>query len=207
MKTKTIILTICLISTTFGWSQENLRETIDKAKKNLLEVLERSEGQFNFGLEMSQVRSANPAQPIQFTDMEFENLLKYDQGKIDKLLKPTYKLVVPMINSGRVITTISVAEKEQRYEVIELISQKYTKDLNDLPIAKDDGGFRDLTIINVPNLNVLIYKLGEKIFTEYGGRSLKEGVDTQQVMLELKKDAEAFVKQYGRRIEVGTLVD
>lgn len=77
-----------------------------------------------------------------------------------------------MVNENQLVTTITIGEKQGRYEVTELVNQQFTSEMNLLPAAARQNDFKEVTIIHVPNIQATLYKLQDKIYTAYNGRSL-----------------------------------
>ncbi len=212
-KMKNLIIYISVIAvfiTLCSHAQENnpMEKAIEKGKSDLLEILTKSQKDFNFGINPEQLRNARAAAGVPFKQMDFQQLLKYNEEEIDRLLLPTEKFIVPLVNGNQLVTTLSIGEKEQgRFVVTELINQQFTTEMNMLPAEAAQNNFRDVTIIHVPNLRATIYKVQEKTYTAYNGRSLREAQDTAILMQELKVDAIKFQAEYGELLKKGRLVD
>ena len=70
-----------------------------------------------------------------------------------------------------------------------------------------ENNFKELTIIEVPNLRATVYRYKEKHFTSYNGRSVREALSESNLMKLLKVDAVQFQKKYGDKIKNGRLLN
>lgn len=203
-------LSVIALCVSFGINaQENnpMEKAIEKGKTDLMEILTTSGNDFNFGVNPEQLRNAKAAAGVPFKQMDFQQLLKYNNEAIDRLLSPTEKIIVPMVNENQLVTTITIGEKQGRYEVTELVNQQFTSEMNLLPAAARQNDFKEVTIIHVPNIQATLYKLQDKIYTAYNGRSLREAQDTAVLMQELKRDAIVFQEKYAELLKKGRLID
>lgn len=187
---------------------KSLQSTIEKGKSDLVQVLTESGEQFNFGISADAVKRSKAATPIPHKEMSFEGLLKYEEQNVNNILSKTQKLVVPLLNDSRVVTTISVTETVQRsYKVAELINHQYHNELNQLPDEIKRRNFKGITIVYVPNLNETIYMEKDKTYTSYKGRSIRNGLPTEEIMKVLREDALIFQEKYGDQIKEGKLLN
>lgn len=203
-----LILLFCSL-TTYGQGRDSIQQTIDKGKSDLLEVLMKSDNGFNFGLDISEVKASRGNIAVPYKEMDFKKLLKYrDQQGMESVLNATPKAVAPLVMENKVVTTISVSENEKGgFSVAELINLQYQTELNQLPEEVKQNGFKDLSIVFVPNLFCTIYNARGVSFTSYNGRSLREGIDPEVLMQELKADAIKFQKKYGEIVKKGKIVN
>ncbi|NNE75481.1 MAG: hypothetical protein HKN31_00205 [Pricia sp.] len=207
---KTYISVLILFSMFAGKAQENdkLQAVVEKGKSDLIEVLSKAGEQFNFGLNAEEVRNSQAGAAISFHEMNFEQLLNYDQKGIKATLRPEHKKIIPLVTNNRVVTTISTTEREQgNYEITDLINHQYHNELNELSEEIKQNDFKDLTIVYVPNLHATIYVAGGKSYTNYENSSLKEAMDSEELMQLLKKDATEFQRKYGDQIKDGKLLN
>ena len=183
-------------------------EAIEKGKSDLVQILSESGKDFNFGLSADEVKRSKPAAAIPFKDLSFDRLLKYEGQEVSSLLGKTQKLVVPLVDGTRVITTISIAEtSRQNYKVSELINQNYQNDLNQLPAEIRRSGFSGINIVYVPNLNTIIYMQKDVIYSSYRGNSLQKGLPAEEVMKTLQEAAVEFQRKYGDKLKEGNLLN
>ncbi|MBC9795820.1 hypothetical protein [Sinomicrobium weinanense] len=185
----------------------SLQRAIEKGKADLVEILNQSEGKFNFGVSAAAVERSQPASALPHKEMLFDRLLKYEGQDISEVLSKTQKLVVPLVENTRVVTTISITEKDQdTYVVNELVNQQYSEELNRLPDDIKARNFEKVGIIYVPNLNAFIYTYGDRSYTSYKGKNVSSPANTRELLKELRVDAEAFHKKYGDKLKKGKLV-
>ena len=207
---KTYIGLLILFFAFIGKAQENnkLKSVIEKGKSDLIEVLSSAEKQFNFGINAEEVRNSQAATAISFHEMNYEKLMNYTQNGIRPTLRSEHKKIIPLVSNNHVVTTIAASNKEQgNYEITDLINHQYHNELNQLPEELKQNNFKNLTIIYVPNLNTTIYSSNGKNFTNYKNRSLKEVIETEDLMQLLKRDAIEFQRKYGNQIKEGKLLN
>lgn len=185
---------------------DNFQAVVEKGKADLIEVLATGE-QFNFDIEADAVKSAKADTGLPFHEMNFDQLLKYDEKGIQSTLQPESKKIIPLVSNESVVTTISISNVEGKYRVTDLINHQYGYELNQLPSEAKKNNFKSLRIIYVPNLNTTIYTFNEKSYTSYGNRSLKERMDTEELMKILKTDAIKFEKELGLQAKKGKLLN
>ena len=200
------VLAIALFSVSYA--QDNTQQAIDQGKSDLIEILTKAGLDFDFGIDAEEVRASRNASAVSYKEMDFEKLLNYDQQGIDAISSPTQKLVVPMVQGGRLVTTITLSEvKQGTYKASELISQRFQDEMNQLPSEATQNDYKNITIIYVPNLNTTIYQANGKSYSSYDGRSLRDGTDTQDLLQAMKVDAISFQQQYGQQTKDGKLLN
>lgn len=207
MKKLRIIISILSLFWMFSMNAQrnNFQEAVEKGKSDLLEILKNQ--QFNLGVDPEQLREANARSGIPFHLMDFNGLLNYRSGEIESLIGERQKLVVPMVNDQRIVTTISVEEKEQgNFKIAELVLPQYTTEINMLS-SEIRNEFTNFLIVEVPNLRATLYLVDERIYTSYDGRELREAQDTESLLKELQAEAREFQREYGDILKRGRLVD
>ena len=184
--------------------RNNFQETIEKGKSDLLEIL--GNQQFNLGVDAEQLREAKGTGGIPFHLMNFDGLLNYRSGEIEPLIGERQKLVVPLVNNQRIVTTISLEEKRPgNFVIAELVIPEYTSELNILS-AETRNDYNDFRIVEVPNLRATLYLVNDKIFTSYDGRELHEAQEAESLLKELQTEAREFQSKYGDLLKRGRIV-
>tara|TARA_R110002072_G_scaffold48716_15_gene133246 strand:+ start:5886 stop:6560 length:675 start_codon:yes stop_codon:yes gene_type:complete len=210
MKNLIKYLAIIVVITNLSVSaQENnpMEKAIEKGKSDLLEILSKSQNEFNFGVNSEKLRGARGAEPVPFKQMDFQKLLEYNDGPIERLISPTEKFIIALVNQNQLVTTISIEEKQGNFQVSELINQQYTKEMSMLPAEVRQSNYKNVSIVHVPNLRATLYNVAGKTYTAYNGRSLREAQDMSIFMQELKRDAVIFQEKYGEMLKNGRLID
>ncbi len=199
-----ILVIFCLVTAN---AQENnsLQEAIDKGKSDLLEILKQQT--FDLNVDIEQLQSARGTNGIPFKQMDFQRLLNYEQEDIERLLLEQEKLIVPLSNNNNVITTISVAEKGNNFEVTDLINRQYATELEMLPEEAKRNNFGNVTIVKVQNLTATLYIANGKVYTSYENRELREAQNVQRLLTDLKNKAVIFQEKYGDILKRNKLVD
>lgn len=190
-------------------AQENnsLKKAIEKGKSDLIELLTKMNNDNNFGIDSAGLQNSTNGSVIQYNDMDFDQLLKYQSGN-NEIYAKTGKLVVPFMKDKNVVTTISVSEKtKNNFQISELINHNFKYQLNELPDEIRNQRFKGLKVIYVPNLNTYVYINKDKSYTSYNGRSLREGEPTENLFEDLKKDAIVFQNKYGDLIKKKKLLN
>lgn len=190
----------------------SMQKAVEKAKSDLMEILAQSGKDFNFGVTAEQLRDANGSTAIAHREVDFQKLLNHKVDSlnmsIDPLLMKSEKAIVPFISAHNVVTTITVSSNEKgEYTAGELLNQQYTTELNTLPAEIKYGGFKEVSIINVPNLRATIYHADGNMYTAYNGRSLREAQDPMKFMETLVIEARDFQEKYGELLKKQKLVD
>ncbi|OWW25790.1 hypothetical protein B4Q04_09350 [Zobellia sp. OII3] len=188
-------------------SNDNLEQTVEKGKSDLVEALKQTGEQFDFGIDPEAVKNARAARPLAFHEVNFDQLLEYKQNGIASVLQPEHKKIVPLMLNNTVVTTISISNKEGKYQVTDLINHQYENDLNQLPAELRENNFENLKVVYVPNLNTTVYSINGKSYTDYGDRTLRQGMDSEVLMQELKVDAKKFQQAYGTPAKQGKLLN
>lgn len=201
------LLTLLFFASVGAQDNNQIQNLIEKGKSDLVKVLEQTKGEYNFGLTVDEVNRSNTGSPIEYKEMNFNSLLNYKSGDITPLLGETQKWVVPFMINNKVITTISLGESKGKYSVIELINHRYHNELGQLPTNLRSSKMKGLTMVYVPNLNTIAYIMGTKVYTAYGGNSIRDGISVQSFLNILKKDAIEFQRKYGDELKKGRLLN
>jgi len=198
----------CMICVNAQDNNSSMLEAINKGKSDLQEVIAKTGEQFNFGINANDVKNSRPASAVPYREINIDRLLDYNQQGINGLLNPELKKIVPLMKGNTVLTTVGISDKKQgRYQVTDLINHQYHNELNQLPEEAKQNNFRDLKIVYVPNLNTTVYTANGKSYTSYKGRSLRESIDTEELLQILKRDAIEFERKYGNQIRDGKLLN
>ncbi|GAB1858515.1 hypothetical protein MHTCC0001_33540 [Flavobacteriaceae bacterium MHTCC 0001] len=212
MKRLKTYISICSLIMTMTVSvqaqTDTMKDIVRKAKADLINVLSETREQFDFGINAEDVKNAQDASPVNYYEMNFERLLNYNGQSMAGILERDIKKIIPLVDNNKVVTTVGVTEDKQgTYQITDLINHQYHKELNDLPEAIKQDGFKGLKIIYIPNLIATIYHVDGKNYTAYKGNSLKESVDDTTLLQLLKNDANSFQTKYGSQLKDGRLLD
>lgn len=206
---KSIITVILAVVSTGLMAQttanNGIKEAAAKGKSDLLKLLLENKD-FNFGVSARDVEAAQVSNPIESFSTEFNSLLNDTSGNIASISRSENLYIIPLVSDNKVVTTISVASNSKGTKVVELVSQQYKSELNDLPEDIKRANFRGLKFVNVPNIDASLYIFGDKCYTSYNGRSLKEGTSISEISRQLQIDARAFQAEFGEELKKGKLV-
>lgn len=202
-----ILLVVCVSMGSVN-AQDGIRQAAEKGKSDLLEVLTKTGLDYNFGVNPENLRNSQVASEVAYKEMDFQRLLNFDQQSIDQLLSPVQKYIVPCVQGRNVAATVTVAQNKQgAFQAAELINHRYQFELNQLPAEATSNNFGNITLVYVPNLNTIVYVSGGKSYTTYGGRSLRQATDTQDLLQQMKVDAVAFQQKFGQAAKDGKLLN
>lgn len=207
MKNLKSIITSFLLIFSFGLSAQNngIREAAIKGKSDLIRILSQSK-EFNFGVDARQLEASQPAGTIEIFTTDFPSLLNDNSGNITGISRGDGTVIVPLTSDNKVITTVTVASNGKETKAIELVSQQYTTELNDLPAEIKRANFKGLKFIHVPNIEASLYIFADKCYTSYNGKSLREGISITEITRELQIDARTFQTKFGEELKRGKLV-
>jgi len=210
MKNIKSIITVLLVVVSTGLiaqttANNGIREAAAKGKSDLLKLLSENKD-YNFGVSARDVENAQVSNPIESFSTEFNSLLNDTSGNIASISRSENVYIVPLTAENKTVTTISVASNSKGTKVVELVSQQYTSELNDLPDDIKRANFRGLKLVQVPNIEASLYIFADKCYTSYNGRSLKEGTSISEITRQLQTDARAFQTEFGEQLKKGKLV-
>ncbi|MDO5971417.1 hypothetical protein Q4Q35_16545 [Flavivirga aquimarina] len=212
MKSLKIYISLCAIVMTIAIhaqeQMEGIQEVTRKAKADLVKVLTETGDQFNFGIKADDIKNSRHASPISYYEINFDNLLNYNQQPMAHMLETEAKKIIPLVTGSSVVTTFSVSNAKQGvYKITELINRQYHDELNRLPGSIKEGDFKGLKIIYVPNLNTILYHIDGKNYTSYKGGNLREPIEDATLLQLLKSDANTFKAKYGSQLKEGKLLN
>lgn len=206
---------IALVLSCMASAQSNnnsMEKAIEKAKSDLLEIIEVSGKDFDFGISAEQLRNSHAQTTIVCHNADFDKLvtLVVDSlnNSIDPILSKSERMVVPFVNQNQVIATITLVTNEKgEITAGELLNQQYVSELNTLPAEIKQAGFNGLSLITVPNLRATIYYVNGMMYTSYNGRSLREPQDPIMFLQALVIDAKRIQDKYGSLLKEKKLLD
>lgn len=210
MKNIKSIITVLLVVVSTGLmaqttANNGIREAATKGKSDLLKLLSENKD-FNFGVSARDVEAAQVSNPIELFSTEFNSLLNDNSGNIASISRSENVYIVPLIADNKTVTTISVASNSKGTKVVELVSQQYTSELNNLADDIKRVNYKGLKFVHVPNIEASLYIYGDKCYTSYNGRSLREGINISEITRQLQTDARAFQAEFGEELKKGKLV-
>jgi hypothetical protein len=178
-------------------------EAAGKAKADLLAVLQ-GETKLSAGVDAASVERSQPGKPIERFDVMFEKLLEAEPtAGFDSLVAEGKDTVVPLVADGDVVTIVQLRRDSAGWRVVGLAGKEIADDLATLRTVVGDPD-ASIAIYEVPNLDARIYRVeqteGDRPFTRYGGRSLREPMATDALVAALKQDALAFQAEYAERL-------
>ena len=210
MKNLKIIITTFLIGVTVTMNGQSnpdkrIKEAALNGKADLIKILSTNKD-FNFGVSPRDAEASQPASPIEEFTTDFKSLLNDNVRDIFSISRPNEKFIVPLTTNNKVITTISIASNSKSTKVVEFINQQFTTELNELSPEIKRKGFEGVKIVRVPNIDAILYIYGDKSFTSYNGKNIKEPLNTSDIIRELQVDARKFQAEFGDQLKKGKLV-
>jgi|SRR5690606_7116512 hypothetical protein len=215
---KNIKLYSTVIALVLSWmasaqsNNDSMKKAIEKAKSDLLEIIEVSGKDFDFGISAEQLRSSQAQSTIVCQNADFDKLVTMVvdslNNSINPILSKSERMLVPFVNQNKVVATIMlVANEKGEITAGELLNQQYVAELNALPAEIKQKGFAGLSLITVPNLRATIYYVDGNMYTSYNGRSLRQPQDPTMFLQSLVVDAKRIQEQYGSLLKERKLLD
>jgi hypothetical protein len=174
-------------------------EAIVKAKNDLIQVLE-TDKEIDLGIDVEKLRQAEQAKSVEYSDVDFEKLLKTEnvQSLSEISLSPK-AVVAPFVFQNNFVAVVEVSKELSEWKISGLGNKPITEDLNaaGIPNSRD----AQVTIYEVPNLEIFIYGVNmngtETYHLNYGEFSLRDSVSGQQFYPLLRENSIRFQREYG----------
>lgn len=186
-------------------ANNGIKEAAAKGKSDLLKLLSENK-EFNFGVSAREVEVAQISNPIESFSTEFNGLLNDTSGNITTISRSEDLYIIPFVSDNKIVTIISVASNSKGTKAVELVSQQYKSELNELPAEIKRTNFKGLKVIHVPNIEATLYVFDDKCYTSYNGRSVREGANVSDITRQLQIDARTFQTKFGEELKRGKLV-
>lgn len=197
----------------FAMSAQNnmkeITEVANKGKQDLLEVL-KSGRDLNLGVSAEELEGASAGTPVKRQVLQFDALMKLDSNSrlsdmVDKEASMTS--IVPFVKGSEVVTVVEVAEAKGELRLAGLGGMSLSSDLSAVMRA---SGSKNITAYEVPNLQTMIYAVGEdkgvKYYTSFQGNSIRQAVPASLLLPAVQAAAERFQKEYGSVLQKEQLV-
>lgn len=197
----------------FAMSAQNnmkeIAEVANKGKQDLLEVL-KSGRDLNLGVSAEELEGASAGTPVKRQVLQFDALMKLDSNSrlsdiVDKEASMTS--IVPFVKGSEVVTVVEVAEAKGELRLAGLGGMSLSSDLSAVMRA---SGSKNITAYEVPNLQTMIYAVGEdkgvKYYTSFQGNSIRQAVPASLLLPAVQAAAERFQKEYGSVLQKEQLV-
>lgn len=187
---------------------ETTEKAIAKAKSDLIQVLETNKD-LNLGIDVDKLRKAEPARPVQFTDVDFEKLLLTETVQsLSDVSSPPKSMLAPFVLMNDVVSVVEVQAERGGWKIVGLGNKPITNDINTAKIPLNGDGA--VTVYEVPNLQIFIYGVkknsSETYYLNFDEHTLKEGVDIQAFYPALRRRAIQFQKEFGDILKKGKLL-
>lgn len=197
----------------FAMSAQNnmkeITEVANKGKQDLLEVL-KSGRDLNLGVSAEELEGTSAGTPVKRQVLQFDALMKLDSNSrlsdiVDKEASMTS--IVPFVKGSEVVTVVEVAEAKGELRLAGLGGMSLSSDLSAVMRA---SGSKNITAYEVPNLQTMIYAVGEdkgvKYYTSFQGNSIRQAVPASLLLPAVQAAAERFQKEYGSVLQKEQLV-
>lgn len=190
-------------------NMKEITEVANKGKQDLLEVL-KSGRDLNLGVSAEELEGASAGTPVKRQVLQFDALMKLDSNSrlsdiVDKEASMTS--IVPFVKGSEVVTVVEVAEAKGELRLAGLGGMSLSSDLSAVMRA---SGSKNITAYEVPNLQTMIYAVGEdkgvKYYTSFQGNSIRQAVPASLLLPAVQAAAERFQKEYGSVLKKEQLV-
>lgn len=190
-------------------NMKEITEVANKGKQDLLEVL-KSGRDLNLGVSAEELEGASAGTPVKRQVLQFDALMKLDSNSrlsdmVDKEASMTS--IVPFVKGSEVVTVVEVAEAKGELRLAGLGGMSLSSDLSAVMRA---SGSKNITAYEVPNLQTMIYAVGEdkgvKYYTSFQGNSIRQAVPASLLLPAVQAAAERFQKEYGSVLQKEQLV-
>lgn len=190
-------------------NMKEIAEVVNKGKQDLLEVL-KSGRDLNLGVSAEELEGASAGTPVKRQVLQFDALMKLDSNSrlsdiVDKEASMTS--IVPFVKGSEVVTVVEVAEAKGELRLAGLGGMSLSSDLSAVMRA---SGSKNITAYEVPNLQTMIYAVGEdkgvKYYTSFQGNSIRQAVPASLLLPAVQAAAERFQKEYGSVLQKEQLV-
>ena len=184
-------------------------EAAAKAKSDLIEVLETNRD-LDLGIDVEKLRNSQPAKMIKYADVDFQKLLTTENVQsLSDISNSPKSMLTPFIAMNRVIGVVEVGPERGGWKVVGLGNKPVKEDLNTIGI--DLSGNEDVTVYEVPNLQLYIYgvrKNGlETYHLNFGQYTLRDSTSIQDFYPELHESSIKFQREYGGILKKERLVE
>lgn len=209
---KSLFVSVALLLAFTMSAQNNMKEiteVVNKGKQDLLEVL-KSGRDLNLGVSAEELEGASAGTPVKRQVLQFDALMKLDSNSrlsdmVDKEASMTS--IVPFVKGSEVVTVVEVAEAKGELRLAGLGGMSLSSDLSAVMRA---SGSKNITAYEVPNLQTMIYAVGEdkgvKYYTSFQGNSIRQAVPASLLLPAVQAAAERFQKEYGSALQKEQLV-
>lgn len=209
---KSLFVAVALLLAFTMSAQNNMKEITEvanKGKQDLLEVL-KSGRDLNLGVSAEELEGASAGTPVKRQVLQFDALMKLDSNSrlsdiVDKEASMTS--IVPFVKGSEVVTVVEVAEAKGELRLAGLGGMSLSSDLSAVMRA---SGSKNITAYEVPNLQTMIYAVGEdkgvKYYTSFQGNSIRQAVPASLLLPAVQAAAERFQKEYGSVLQKEQLV-
>ena len=184
-------------------------EAAAKAKSDLIEVLETNRD-LDLGIDVEKLRNSQPAKMIKDADVDFQKLLTTENVQsLSDISNSPKSMLTPFIAMNRVIGVVEVGPERGGWKVVGLGNKPVKEDLNTTGI--DLSGNEDVTVYEVPNLQLYIYGVrkngSETYHLNFGQYTLRDSTSIQDFYPELHESSIKFQREYGGILKKERLVE
>lgn len=183
-------------------------EAAEAGKADMLKAMENG---VNFGVDRAKLQSSTPGQPIIKQMIDFSALLQADSAaSLERLITGEPVTAVPFIIGPEVVSIMTLRSAGDEFAVGTLGDMQLSTELNTVSQATAGAAQGKVTIYEVPNLNALVYAVGDTAgslyYTSYNNMSPRQPLRAPELMRMLRSDAQNFQKQFGDEVQKGKLV-
>jgi hypothetical protein len=179
-------------------------EAAKKGKSDLLSVLKTNKD-INLNIDAAKLENSQPGKFLAHVQIDFDKLLRTDSvSALSQLTKSELNTLAPFVSENSVTAIVEINKKTdgKGWQVAGLGNKNVTDDVNEISKAANmNPGKMDITVYEVPNLEMFIYEVtdtsGIKYYVNDGNNNLREGVSIQSLYPVLKEKATVFERNFG----------
>lgn len=180
-------------------------EAVKKGKSDMLNVLKNNK-EINLNIDPAKLESSQPGKLIKHIEIDFAKLIQTDSvTSLSELSRSEMNTLGPLVTGNEIIGMVEINKVAKGWQVAGLGNRNITSDINVVSSSVNQNpGVMDITVYEVPNLQVFIYSVrdtsGERYFLNDDNNNLREGVSIQNFYPGLKDQAVVFERNYGELI-------
>lgn len=184
-------------------------EAAEAGKTAMLKAMDNG---VNFGVDRAKLQSSKPGQPVLKQMVDFSALLRNDSAvTLEKIATGEPVTAVPFIIGPEIVSIMTVRQEGNQFGIGTLGDMQLSTELNAVSQATGGAAPRSVTIYEVPNLNAIVYAVGDSArttyYTSYNNMSPQQPLNAAELMRLLQADAQNFQKQYGDELQKGKLTN
>ncbi len=186
-------------------------EAAKKGRSDLLSILKTNKD-INLNIDAGKLENSQPGKLLKHVEIDFNKLIKTDSvSSLSQLSGSELNTLAPFVTGNEIAGIVEINKTPKGWEVAGLGNKNVTDDINEIGRTLNQSPANmDITVYEVPNLQILIYSVKnadvENYFMNYDKNNLKEAVSIQNFYPMLKEKSVAFERNFGDLVKKQKLV-